>query len=118
MREREMRQARTQSSCPRHMCSACKEKGAAERTAAPSSSSSGNPSVGLLDRREFPVAAASTREGPDFGGLDRRVAAGDQTAGAALQRLVDQREAHRDARIVGLAFAPGFREVALQQLDT
>ena len=45
------------------------------------------------------------------------LAAGDQTVGAALERLVDQREPHRHAGVVGLALAPGFREVALQQLD-
>ena len=46
-----------------------------------------------------------------------RLAAGDQPVGAALQGLVDQREPHRHAGVVGLAFAPGFGEVALQQLD-
>src|SRR5439155_17488865 len=43
-------------------------------------------SVGLLDRRKFPASAALPSKGPDFGHLDRRVAAGDQTIGAAFQR--------------------------------
>ena len=35
----------------------------------------------------------------------------------AIESLVDQRKAHRDRRIIGIALAPGFRQVALQQLD-
>src|SRR5438128_1709484 len=72
-------------------------------------------SAGLLDRREFPIGAAPPGEGPYFGGFDRRFAAGDQTAGGALQGLVDQREPHRHAGEIGFAFTPGFREGDLQQ---
>src|SRR5882724_9802367 len=43
-------------------------------------------SVGLLDRREFPVAAALPRKGPDLGCFSRRIAARDQAPGAAFQR--------------------------------
>src|SRR5882757_103584 len=70
---------------------------------------------GLLDRREFPVRPAWPHEGPYFGRLGGLLAAFDQTAGGALDGLVDQREPHRHTGVVGIAFAPGFREVALQQ---
>src|SRR5216684_8378063 len=87
-----------------------------KRTAAPVSSSLCRRS-GLLDRREFPACAARPHEGPHFRCFRRRFAARDQPAGGALDGLVDQREPHRYAGIVGIALAPGFREVALQQLD-
>src|SRR5882757_341646 len=74
------------------------------------------PSVGLLDRRDFPIAAARTQEGPDLGDLDRLLRALDDLAARTVERLVDQRKPHRDAGEICLAFAPGFREVALQQL--
>src|SRR5215468_11005571 len=74
-------------------------------------------SAGLLDRGKFPVPAAMADEGPDLGDLGRLIAAGDHLAVVAIESLVDQREAHRDRRIIGIALAPGFRKVALQQLD-
>src|SRR5229473_8294988 len=72
---------------------------------------------GLLDRREFPACAPRPHEGPHFSRLRRRFAAPDQPAGGALDGLVDQREPHRYAGIVGIALAPRFREIALQELD-
>src|SRR5436190_7042290 len=50
-------------------------------------------SVGLLDRREFPVAAAMAGEGPHFRGLGRLIAAGNHLIAVAVKSLVDQREA-------------------------
>src|SRR6195256_7093734 len=72
---------------------------------------------GLLDRREFPVGPARPHEGPHLRHLGRLFAARDQPAGGALDGLVDQREPHRHAGVVGIALAPRLREVALQQLD-
>src|SRR6478736_6267076 len=74
-------------------------------------------SAGLLDRREFPIRAATAAERPHFGRCERGIAAGNQPAGGALHGYVDQREPHRHAGEIGFAFAPGFGKVALQQLD-
>src|ERR1700733_10025008 len=72
---------------------------------------------GLLDRRQFPAGAARPQEGPHFRNLGRLIAAVDNPTGGTIEGLVDQREPHRHAGKVGLAFPPGFREIALQQLD-
>src|ERR1700737_3703244 len=72
---------------------------------------------GLLDRRELPIGTPPPHEGPYLRRLGRRFAARDQPAGGAVEGLVDEREPHRDAGVVGIALAPGFREVTLQELD-
>src|SRR5215212_8604857 len=69
---------------------------------------------GLLDRREFPIRAARPDECPYFRGFRRRVVAFDHLPIGTVEVLVDQRIAQCDAGIVGVAFTPGFREVALQ----
>lgn len=56
-------------------------------------------------------------ERPDLGDFTRLLATGDERAAVAVQRLVGEREAQRHRGVVGLAFAPGFGEVALQELD-
>src|SRR2546421_8579602 len=74
-------------------------------------------SVGLLDRREFPVGATRPDERPYLGGFRRLITAGNHLAADAVERLVDQREAQRDGCKVAVAFAPCFRKITLQQLD-
>src|SRR5215207_1834358 len=73
---------------------------------------------GLLDGRQLPRATAVAPEGPQLGGFDRPLgiarhhAAGGLVAGDLLHG-----ETHRDGGVIGLAFAPGFRQVALQKAD-
>src|SRR6185437_13931651 len=90
-------------------------KKAPRETATPSSSAKSGGSIGLLDRREHPVAAAPAHEGPDLGGFGWLLAARDQPARIDVDIFVYHREAHRDAGIIGIALAPGFGEIALQQ---
>src|SRR5215212_1125508 len=71
---------------------------------------------GLLDRRDLPRPAVVAAEGPDLGDLLRPVAvAVDDASGGAVEGHVLEAVAHGDARIVGRAFAPGLREVALDE---
>src|SRR5262249_10322878 len=77
------------------------EKGAAELSATPFFLSRQRRSVGLLDRREHPVAAARPHEGPDLRRLGGLLAAADQAAGVDVDITVDHREAHRDAGVLG-----------------
>src|SRR6188474_2535731 len=71
----------------------------------------------LLDRGQNPLAAAAAQEGPDFGDLLRLFRTLDNAAARALAHQVDERVSHRDARIIAAVLVPGFREVALQELD-
>src|ERR1700733_6578604 len=68
-------------------------------------------SSGLLDRRELPIRSPRANEGPHLSRLGRLIAALDQPSAGAIEGLVDQREPHRHAGIIGVALAPGFREV-------
>src|ERR1700759_2669845 len=75
------------------------------------------PRLGLLDRRDNPLAAVAAQEGPDF----RRfraylgVALDDRAVGQAAG-VVDQAEAHGDRGVVDARLAPGFGQVALFEL--
>ena len=69
----------------------------------------------LLDRRGEPVATPHAHEGPDFGRLIRPAL--QHTAAVAIQRLVVERETHRDGGVIGVALAPSLGEIALLQLD-
>ena len=75
----------------------------------------------LLNCQQFPVAGAAarrTRKGPDLRRLLRvREIARDDAARGAIEHGVVQRKAHGDAGVVGIGFAPGLGEVALQEGD-
>jgi hypothetical protein len=62
----------------------------------------------LLDGREQPIAATRAHEGPQFGDL-APLAAFDGASARALDHVVVERKFHGHGRIIGIAFAPGFR---------
>src|SRR3954469_6407171 len=74
-------------------------------------------SVRLLDRGDLPVAAPPPHERPDLGDLPRLLPTFHEPPAGTIERGVDEREAKRHRRELGLALAPGFRQVALQELD-
>jgi len=59
-----------------------------------------------------PIAPARAHEGPQFGDL-APLAAFDGASARALNHAVVDREVHGHGRIIGVAFAPGFRQIAL-----
>src|ERR671932_1231199 len=70
---------------------------------------------GLLDRRQQPAAAMGAHEGPDLGRLGRlRQAAFQDATRGPVHQGVDQREAQSHGRILDIALAPGFGEIALE----
>src|SRR5512140_1806672 len=71
----------------------------------------------LLNGRELPLAAARAAEGPQLGGLLRRLAALDQRPAVAIDGAVDEREAHGGGGVIAVAFAPGLGEIALLEMD-
>src|ERR1039458_879402 len=62
----------------------------------------------LLDGREQPITATRTHKGPQFGDL-APLAAFDGASARALDHAVLERKFHGQGRIIGIAFAPGFR---------
>src|SRR5262249_43078533 len=65
---------------------------------------------GLLNGREQPIAPTRTHEGPQFGDLTP-LAAFDGLSSRALDHTVLKRKVHGHGRIIGVAFAPGFRQI-------
>ena len=64
----------------------------------------------LLNGREQPIAPTRTHEGPQFSDL-ARLTAFDGLSTRALDHAVLERKVHGYGRIIGVALAPGFRQV-------
>src|ERR1043166_2587735 len=77
--------------------------------------SSGMARSGLLNRRQQPLTTTRAAEGPELGRFRRLLL--DDAAGCPADHLVVERIAHRDGGVLVVALAPGFRQIALQQLD-
>src|SRR5689334_2212334 len=71
-------------------------------------------SSSLLNGREQPIAPMRTHEGPQFSDL-ARLTAFDGPSTRALDHAVLERKVHGYGRIIGVAFAPGFCQIASQQ---
>src|SRR5512135_2212956 len=65
----------------------------------------------LLNGREQPIPPTRTHEGPQFGGF-APLATFDGLSARALDHTVFERKVHGHGRIIGVAFAPGFRQIA------
>src|SRR5690606_510601 len=74
--------------------------------------------LGALDGGYLPVAAVTPQEGPGFHRFRKPVGiAGDECAGGPVAHHIDAFVTHGDGGVFVVAFAPGFGDVTLDEVD-